>query len=76
VLSLVLRIGLLATTLMFTANVIVARMPLTLDSSKFFAAYGWAALALLFGLAAAGFSLATRQRTASIGRIQDSGIRH
>jgi hypothetical protein len=54
---------------MFMANVVVVRMPLTLDSTKFYAAHGWVALALLFGLAAAGYVLATRQRMTSDGRI-------
>jgi hypothetical protein len=49
--------------------VVVVRMPLTLDSTKFYAAHGWVALALLFGLAAAGYVLATRQRMTSDGRI-------
>ena len=69
VLILMLRIGLLASTVMFMANVVVVRMPLTLDSTKFYAAHGWVALALLFGLAAAGYVLATRQRMTSDGRI-------
>ena len=69
VLSLMLRIGLLATTVMFTASVIVDRMPLTLDASKFYAANGWFALALLFGVAAAGYVLATSQRRTADGRI-------
>ncbi|HKV98343.1 MAG TPA: serine/threonine-protein kinase [Vicinamibacterales bacterium] len=69
VLIALLRIGLLASTIMFTANVIIERMPLTLDSTKFYAAPGWAALALLAGVAAVGYSLATRQRTTAGGRI-------
>ena len=69
VLILMLRIGLLASTVMFMANVVVERMPLTLDSTKFYAAHGWFALALLLGVAAAGYVLATRQRMTSDGRI-------
>jgi len=52
-------------------------MPLTLDSTKFYAAHGWFALALLMGVAAAGYALATRQRMTSGGRIQAaSGVGH
>jgi len=77
VLILMLRIGLLASTIMFMASVIVERMPLTLDSTKFYAAHGWFALALLMGVAAAGYALATRQRMTSGGRIQAaSGVGH
>jgi hypothetical protein len=77
VLILMLRIGLLASTVMFMASVIVERMPLTLDSTKFYAAHGWFALALLMGVAAAGYALATRQRMTSGGRIQAaSGVGH
>src|SRR5262249_59350084 len=76
VLLVVLRIGLLATTVMFTVSVVVERMPLTLDASKFYAAGGWFALALLVGVAVAGYVLATSQRTPAIGRIQAaSGVR-
>src|SRR5262249_4814031 len=77
VLLVVLRIGLLATVAMFTTSVVLERMPLTLDASKFYAAGGWFALALVFGLAVVGFWLATRQRMADVGRIQAaSAVRH
>ena len=69
VLLAMLRIGLLASTIMFMTSVVVERMPLTLDSTKFYAAHGWFALALLVGVAAAGYVLATRQRMTSDGRI-------
>jgi len=63
-----LRIGLLATIVMFIVLTIMQRMPFTLDSTKFFANEGWFALALVFGLGVLGFWTA-RQQASSSGRI-------
>jgi hypothetical protein len=64
-----LRIGLLATIVMFVIITIVQRMPLTLDSAMFFASEGWFALALVLGLGVLGYWMA-RQRAPEPGRIQ------
>jgi serine/threonine-protein kinase len=63
-----LRIGLLATTVMFVITALIQRMPLTLDGTKFYANEGWLAVAIVFGLGALGFWTA-RQQAQAPGRI-------
>ena len=63
-----LRIGLFATVVMFIVSTTIQRMPLTLDSAKFYASVGWFALALVFGLCVLGYWMA-RQRATVAGRI-------
>jgi hypothetical protein len=63
-----LRIGLLATTVMFVITAVIQRMPLALDSTKFYANEGWFAVAIVFGLGVLGFWTA-RQQAQAPGRI-------
>ncbi len=67
-----IRAGLLPATVMFMADVILQRMPLTIDSAKFFAGAGWLAIALVAGVAVLGAWLA-RQRPLAAGRIGGRG---
>jgi serine/threonine-protein kinase len=63
-----LRIGLLATVVMFVVSTIIQRMPLTIDSTRFYASQGWFALGLVLGLGVLGYWMA-RQRAPGPGRI-------
>jgi hypothetical protein len=63
-----IRFGLLPATVMFMVDVMLQRMPLTLDSSKFFAPGGWLAVVVVTGAVALGAWLA-RQRAFEPGRI-------
>jgi Protein kinase domain len=53
-----LRYGLLATFVMFTANSLTIRMPLTLNSGSLYSGPAWLTLGLLFGVATLGFWMA------------------
>ena len=53
-----LRFGLLATFVMFTANTLTMRMPLTLNSGSLYSGQAWLTLGLLFGVATLGFWMA------------------
>ena len=53
-----LRFGLLATFVMFTANTLTMRMPLTLNSGSLYSGPAWLTLGLLFGVATLGFWMA------------------
>ena len=57
-LTVLLRIGIFSATVMFFSESFLLRMPFALDSSAFHAAQGWFALALLLGLATAGYWMA------------------
>jgi len=62
VLQVLLRIGIFSATVMFIAEFVLLRMPYTFDSSAFYAAQGWFALALLLGLAVTGYWMAVNPR--------------
>ncbi len=68
VLLVLLRVGLLALTVMMFVSVLLQRAPLTIEGSKFYAANGWLVVGLVFALAAAGLWMA-RQRAAEPRRI-------
>ena len=53
-----LRYGLLATFVMFTANALTMRMPLTLNGASLYSGPAWLTLGLLFALAALGLWMA------------------
>jgi hypothetical protein len=59
-----LRIGLLATVVMFFTTSMLQRMPMTFAASSLLAGSTWATLVILLGIAALGFRLATRPRAA------------
>jgi len=60
VLNVLLRIGIFSATVMFISEFVLLRMPYTFDSSAFYAAQGWFAIALLLGLAATGYWMAAK----------------
>jgi hypothetical protein len=55
-----LRLGIFAMVMMLVTAAILQRMPLTFDSAALYVSGTWVALALLLGVAAAGFRLATQ----------------
>jgi serine/threonine-protein kinase len=57
-LGVLLRYGLLATVVTFTANAIADRMPLTLNSASLYAGPAWLVIGLLFAVAALGLWMA------------------
>ena len=59
-----LRIGILASVVMFFTNSMLLRMPVTFTRSALHADSTWITLAILLGIAALGFRLATRSRAA------------
>ncbi|HEX6465525.1 MAG TPA: hypothetical protein VFZ98_13780, partial [Vicinamibacterales bacterium] len=63
VLNVLLRIGIFSATVMFMTNFVLLRMPFTFDSSAFYSAQGWFALALLLGLAVVGYWMALNPPT-------------
>jgi serine/threonine-protein kinase len=54
--------GIFTATVMFFTSAFLLRMPFSLDSSAFYVSQGWFALALLLGLAAAGYWMAANPR--------------
>ena len=65
VLVVMLRAGIFAVTMMFFTYMLLLRMPMTFDASSLFVSGAWFVIALLLGVAVAGFRLATRQSTRS-----------
>jgi serine/threonine-protein kinase len=53
-----LRVGILASAIMFGVNFLLLRMPLTLDGNALYAASAWIAITAVIGLAAAGLWMA------------------
>ena len=53
-----LRLGIFASTIMFTVHFLLMRMPLTLDGNALYAPSAWTAIAAILGLAAAGLWMA------------------
>jgi len=68
VLNVLLRIGIFSATVMFVTEFVLLRMPYTFDSSAFYAAQGWFAIALLLGLAATGYWMAANPATPPAAR--------
>jgi hypothetical protein len=62
VLNVLLRIGIFSATVMFFTESVLLRMPFSFDSSAFYAAQGWFAIAVLLGLAATGYWMAAHPR--------------
>ena len=62
-----LRIGILGTTVMFFSNALLLRVPLTLSRTSLLVSSTWVVLVILVGLAGLGFRLATRARTSRPG---------
>jgi hypothetical protein len=56
---LVMRVGLLATVFSYAVSLLVTRVPLTLDGSRFYAGQGWLMLASMLVLCALGMRWAT-----------------
>jgi len=61
-LHVLLHFGIFAATVMFLARFVLLRFSFSFDSSALYAASGWFALALLLGLAAIGYWMATHPR--------------
>jgi hypothetical protein len=61
ILLVTLRIGIFACAIMFFTSSVFQRMPMTFDSASLYAAGSWIALALLLGIAVAGFRLASER---------------
>jgi hypothetical protein len=53
-----LRVGIFASAIMFTVDILLQRMPLTLDGNALYAPSAWTAIAAILGLAAAGLWMA------------------
>jgi protein kinase-like protein len=64
VLFVLLRAGIFAVAVMSVSSSLLDRMPITFDSASLFAVGTFAALAMLLGVAAAGFRVATRAKSA------------
>jgi hypothetical protein len=60
VLLVLLRLGIFASAVIFTANILLLRMPLTLDGNALYASSAWFAMAGLLALAAAGLWMARK----------------
>ena len=63
VLIVLLRIGILASAIMYFVNFLLLRMPLTLDGNAVYSASAWTTAAVVLTLAIAGFRLATTTST-------------
>jgi serine/threonine-protein kinase len=66
VLTVMLRMGIFATTVMFFTYVLLGRMPMSFDSSSLLIGGTWLALAIVFGMAIVGFRFATHASRAAI----------
>jgi hypothetical protein len=74
-LAVMLRVGLLATCVMYFVGLAIGRAPLTLDNSRYFAAASWDTIGLVILIAAAGFWLARADEPLFTPRTAESGGR-
>jgi hypothetical protein len=70
-----LRVGLLASCVMYFVDFTIGRAPLTLDGSRYFVAASWDVMALVALIAAVGFWLARADEPLLTPRTADSGGR-
>ena len=64
-----LRVGILATAVLYVTRGLLQRMPMTFDSASLYAAGSWTTLAIVLGTAVAGFWLATSVRRSPLTGI-------